>query len=37
MLDDVRRRMKNDADTELRVAADEQRKITTLRLEKLVL
>ncbi|HUO85138.1 MAG TPA: allantoicase [Thermoanaerobaculia bacterium] len=31
------RRMLNDPDTELRVAAEEQRKITELRLEKLVL
>jgi hypothetical protein len=29
--------MKNDAATELRIAAEEQRKITALRLEKLVL
>ena len=33
----IRERMKNDPATELRAAADEQRKITALRLEKLVL
>ena len=32
----LRARMSNDAETELRVAAEEQRKITHLRLEKLV-
>jgi OHCU decarboxylase len=32
----ARARMHNDADTELRVAADEQRQITRLRLEKLL-
>lgn len=37
MLADLRERMKHDSATELRVAADEQRKITRLRLEKLVL
>src|SRR5207249_11093774 len=37
MLAGIRQRMKNDAATELRIAADEQRKITNLRLEKLVL
>jgi len=37
MLASLRQRMENDAATELRVAADEQRKITALRLEKLVL
>jgi allantoicase len=37
MIADLRQRLKNDAATELRVAADEQRKITALRLEKLVL
>ncbi|HEV8657653.1 MAG TPA: allantoicase [Thermoanaerobaculia bacterium] len=37
MLENVRQRMKNDSATELRVAADEQRKIMALRLEKLVL
>jgi allantoicase len=36
MLANVRERMKNDAATEIRVAADEQRKITALRMEKLV-
>jgi 2-oxo-4-hydroxy-4-carboxy--5-ureidoimidazoline (OHCU) decarboxylase len=34
MLADLRRRMTSDAETELRVAAEEQRKITRLRLEK---
>jgi allantoicase len=37
MLANLRERMKNDAATELRVAVEEQRKITALRLEKLVL
>ena len=37
MLTILRARMVNDPETELRVAADEQRKITELRLEKLVL
>jgi allantoicase len=37
MLANLRQRMKNDPATEMRVAADEQRKITALRLEKLVL
>ncbi len=37
MLANVRERMKNDPPAELRVAAEEQRKITALRLEKLVL
>jgi allantoicase len=37
MLAIAKERMKNDADTELRRAADEQRKITELRLDKLVL
>lgn len=36
ILDAVRRRLPNDPDTELRVAAEEQRKITRLRLEKLL-
>ena len=36
MLDDLTRRMSNDPDTEMRVAAEEHRKITRLRLEKLV-
>jgi 2-oxo-4-hydroxy-4-carboxy-5-ureidoimidazoline decarboxylase len=36
MLDIARRRMQNDPDKELRVAADEQRKIMHLRLEKLL-
>jgi OHCU decarboxylase len=36
ILDALRSRLRNDPDTELRVAADEQRKITRLRLEKLV-
>jgi allantoicase len=36
MLAIARERMKNDPETELRRAADEQRKITELRLEKLV-
>jgi allantoicase len=37
MLANLRERMKNDAATELRVAAEEQRRITALRLEKLVM
>jgi allantoicase len=37
MLENVQQRMHNDRDSELRVAAEEQRKITALRLEKLVL
>lgn len=37
MLAIARERMKNDPETELRRAADEQRKITELRLEKMVL
>ena len=37
MLANLRERMKNDPATESRVAAEEQGKITTLRLEKLVL
>ena len=37
MLAIAKERMKNDPDTELRRAADEQRKITELRLDKLVL
>ena len=36
MLAMLRDRLKNDPDTELRVAADEQRKITRLRLERLL-
>lgn len=36
MLDELRRRMSNDADTEVAVAAEEQRKIMHLRLEKLL-
>jgi OHCU decarboxylase len=36
MLDILRERLKNDAETELRVASDEQRKITRLRLERLL-
>jgi len=35
MLDLCRRRLHNDAETELAVAAEEQRKITRMRLEKL--
>lgn len=35
MLADLRQRLGNDPDTEVRVAAEEQRKITRLRLEKL--
>ncbi|HUP44012.1 MAG TPA: allantoicase [Thermoanaerobaculia bacterium] len=37
MLGDLNERMKHDAAAELRVAAEEQRKITRLRLEKLVM
>ncbi|MGZ8853452.1 MAG: allantoicase [Thermoanaerobaculia bacterium] len=37
LLANLRERMKNDPATEARVAAEEQRKITALRLEKLVL
>ena len=37
MLANLRERMKNDPKSELRVAAEEQRKITALRLEKLVM
>jgi allantoicase len=36
ILDALRRRLQNDRDTELRAAAEEQRKITRLRLEKLL-
>jgi allantoicase len=36
LLDELRRRLGNDPATELRVAAEEQRKITRLRLDKLV-
>ena len=36
MLEDLKRRMQNDAATEHAVAVDEQRKITRLRLEKLL-
>ena len=36
MLDLLRERLGNDPETELRVAAEEQRKITNLRLEKLL-
>ncbi|MBA2528720.1 MAG: 2-oxo-4-hydroxy-4-carboxy-5-ureidoimidazoline decarboxylase [Euzebyales bacterium] len=36
MLEALRERLGNDPDTELRVAAEEQRKITRLRLDKLV-
>jgi OHCU decarboxylase len=36
MLAILRQRLQNDADTELRVAAEEQRKITELRLRKLL-
>ncbi|MDQ3063906.1 MAG: 2-oxo-4-hydroxy-4-carboxy-5-ureidoimidazoline decarboxylase, partial [Acidobacteriota bacterium] len=36
MLDLCRRRLNNDADLELRIAADEQRKITEIRLKKLL-
>jgi allantoicase len=37
MLADLNRRLRNDSETELRTAAEEQRKITQLRLEKLVM
>ena len=36
MLATLQRRLRNDAESELRVAAEEQRKITRLRLEKLL-
>ena len=36
LLDFARKRIRNDRDAELRVAAEEQRKITRLRLEKLL-
>ena len=36
MLDIVNERLNNDADTELKVAAEEQRKITQIRLKNLV-
>jgi allantoicase len=36
MLDLCRRRVRNDADSEIRIAADEQRKITEIRLKKLL-
>jgi 2-oxo-4-hydroxy-4-carboxy-5-ureidoimidazoline decarboxylase len=36
LLELAHRRIENDRDTELRVAAEEQRKITRLRLEKLL-
>jgi OHCU decarboxylase len=36
IMSELQRRLRNDPDTELRAAADEQRKITRLRLEKLV-
>ena len=36
MLDICRRRLSNDADAEIRIAADEQRKITETRLKKLL-
>ena len=36
MLELLRRRLANDPDTEIRVAAEEQRRITRLRLEKLL-
>ena len=36
MLDLCRRRVRNDADTEIRIAADEQRKIMEIRLKKLL-
>jgi OHCU decarboxylase len=36
MLDLCRRRVHNDADSEIRIAADEQRKITEIRLKKLL-
>ena len=36
MLATLKRRLENDPETELRIAAEEQRKITQLRLEKLL-
>ncbi len=36
MLETCRRRLNNDADMEIRIAADEQRKITEIRLKKLL-
>ena len=36
MLENLRARLVNDAETELRIAAAEQSKITRLRLEKLL-
>jgi len=36
MLDLCRRRLQNDVDSEIRIAADEQRKITEIRLKKLL-
>ena len=36
MLDLCRQRLANDADSEIRIAADEQRKITEIRLKKLL-
>lgn len=36
MLDLCRRRVRNDTDAEIRIAADEQRKITEIRLKKLL-
>ncbi len=36
MLDLCRRRLNNDTDSEIRIAADEQRKITKIRLKKLL-
>ncbi len=36
LLDMARQRIKNDPETEIRVAAEEQRKITQLRLKKLI-
>jgi 2-oxo-4-hydroxy-4-carboxy-5-ureidoimidazoline decarboxylase len=36
ILQSLRERIANNAETELRIAADEQRKITRLRLEKLL-
>ncbi len=36
MLELCRRRIRNDADSEIRIAADEQRKITEIRLRKLL-
>jgi 2-oxo-4-hydroxy-4-carboxy--5-ureidoimidazoline (OHCU) decarboxylase len=37
LLDIARARLTNDRDIELRIAAEEQRKITNLRLEKLIM